>query len=180
MLIAALLVYHLCFAAPKELDRDRIVMRDGLAFDGKARMPFSGIIVERYAEGGRHTAIEMRRGKVHGWSRGWFQNGKLEVEESFADGVSHGVRRRWFDNGQRRSETHIEKGQLRGLYVEWYDNGQKAAEMTLAGGKPDGEAKAWYRSGALKSQTHLKLGNILEQQFFPEFVSQTATAPAQP
>jgi antitoxin component YwqK of YwqJK toxin-antitoxin module len=178
--IGAFVLSHSYFATPAELPRSRIVMRDGLAYDAQARRPFSGIVFEKFPGGARQAAIEMRYGKVNGWSRGWFENGKLEVEEFFVDGVSQGVRRRWFENGQKRSEAQIEHGQLSGPYVEWHDNGQKAVEMMLVDGKPDGVVESWHRSGALKSRARLKLGSILEQQFFPEFVAQSQPSSAQP
>src|SRR5437764_1194193 len=102
--IAVLVLSYSYLWKPLELPRSRIVMRDGLAYDGQAGRPFTGLVFEKFPGGARQTAIEMRNGKVNGWSRGWFENGKLEVEEYFVDGVSQGTRRRWFDNGQRRSE----------------------------------------------------------------------------
>ena len=178
--IAALVLSYSYLWKPLELPRYRIVMRDGLAYDGQGRRPFTGLVFEKFPGGARQTAIEMRNGKVNGWSRGWFENGKVEVEEYFVDGVSQGTRRRWFDNGQRRSEAQIDHGKLSGLFVEWYDNGQKAVEMTMVDGKPDGVAQSWHRTGALKSRTTLKVGDILEQQFFPERVAQNEASATQP
>jgi antitoxin component YwqK of YwqJK toxin-antitoxin module len=177
---SAFLVWRSYLGRPGEVLRSRIVMRDGLAYDGPARRPFSGVVFEKFSNGTRQTAIEMRAGKVNGWSRGWFENGQLEVEEFFVDGVSQHTRRRWFENGQKRSETQIKDGQLSGSYVEWHDNGQKAVEMTLINGKPDGVVESWHRSGGLKSHAVLKLGNIVEQQFFPEFVAQSQPSGTQP
>lgn len=177
--VAALLVlvaYRCYFAGPAEVPRSRLVMRNGLAYVGDARRPFSGVAFEKYPGGGRHTAIEMRHGKVDGCSRGWFENGKLEVEEYFVAGASQGMRRRWFENGQKRSEAMIEHGQLNGAYSEWHENGRCAVAMIMKEGKPDGLAESWHPSGALKFRGHLKLGTIVDQEFFPDGSTATRRA----
>lgn len=130
--------------------------------------PFSGLLVEDYAAGVRKLEIEIHEGKAHGRSRGWHENGKLAVDETFVRGVSHGMRTRWHPNGQRRSVAQIEGGKVVGQFVEWHDNGRKAVEMTLVDGKPDGLASAWHPSGRLRSETEFDRGRQVRRQFWED------------
>jgi antitoxin component YwqK of YwqJK toxin-antitoxin module len=34
-------------------------------------------------------------------SRGWYENGQLEVEEQFVQGTSHGSRTRWYATAKK-------------------------------------------------------------------------------
>lgn len=149
-----------------EARRDQLDLREGALYLHDAQKPFTGTLIEDYAPGKRKLAIEIRDGKAHGVSRGWFESGQQEVEEHFVQGVSHGTRTRWFENGTRKSEEHIEQGKLVGSYLEWYDNGQKAVAMTLEEGKPHGIVEAWHPSGTLKSRSRMDHGKLVDREFF--------------
>jgi antitoxin component YwqK of YwqJK toxin-antitoxin module len=151
-----------------ERTRDQLELRDEGLFEKDASEPFDGLLVEFYPGKKRKVAIEVHNGKPHGLSRGWHDNGQLEVEEHFVNGTAHGLRTRWFENGQKRSEARIENGQITGTFLQWHDNGQKAAEATLVEGKPEGLSRGWHRSGAPKSRIVMRSGEIVSQQFFEE------------
>jgi antitoxin component YwqK of YwqJK toxin-antitoxin module len=160
------------------MQRSGLVLRDGVLYLPGQTKPFSGLLVEDYAPGKRKAAIPIAAGKADGISRGWFDNGQIEVEETFVHGTSEGTRQRWFTNSQLRSQEPIVHGQLAGHYTEWHDNGRKAAEMDFVAGQPDGVAMAWHRSGQPKSRTRLSAGKVVEQQFFADAIaSANPTAP---
>ena len=159
---------HAPSTAIRELRRDALELRDGALFAKGESKPFDGVLFEKFDANTRKLAIEIHHGKADGLSRGWFENGQLEVEEHFAEGMSHGLRTRWHTNGQKRSETQIEHGKLEGRYTEWHDNGQKAIEMTLANGVPEGGAEAWHPSGVRKSHTTFQSGEIVAREFFDD------------
>lgn len=156
--------------------RSDLALRDGVLYLHDNPKPFSGTLVENYAPGKRKLAIEIRDGKAHGVSRGWFENGQQEVEELFVNGVSNGLRTRWYENGARRSVEHVEQGKLVGQYIEWHDNGQKAVDMTLDAGQPNGVVEAWHRSGMLKSRSRMDHGKLVEREFFTDSLA-SATPP---
>jgi antitoxin component YwqK of YwqJK toxin-antitoxin module len=165
--IAAVLIWRPAPAA-RHLTRAELDLREGVLFAKGEGKPFNGVMVERYSADQQKLTIEIANGKAHGLSRGWFENGQLEVEERFANGISHGPRTRWHMTGQKKSEARIEQGQLSGPYVEWHENGTKAVQMELVAGKAEGLAEAWHPSGALKSQTRFRAGEIIERHFFDD------------
>ena len=164
----------------RALTRDQLELRDGVLFAAGEQQPFSGTLVEFYSTAVRKLSIDIRDGKAHGRSRGWFDNGQLEVEESFVAGISHGPRTRWFPNGQEKSKAYIENGQISGEYKEWHENGQLAVVMNIENGQPSGNVESWHASGALKSRSQMKHGQVVEQQFFPDLLAQAQTAPHLP
>ena len=153
-------------------DLDR---RDGVLFASGEKEPFNGHLIENYTATARKATVEVHNGKVHGVSCGWYDNGQIEVEETFVEGVSHGTRTRWHANGARKSLAQIEHGEVVGPYFEWYDNGQRAVQMTLRDGQPDGLVEAWHRSGALKSHVRFEQGKQVSREFWPDPVAATAS-----
>jgi antitoxin component YwqK of YwqJK toxin-antitoxin module len=153
---------------PVEVLRNALELRDDQRlYELGAKKPFNGLLVENFSEEQRKMEIEIHDGKAHGHSRGWYDNGQLEVDESFVHGVSNGRRTRWHANGKKRSEADIVDGEIQGDYLEWHENGAKAVEMTMKNGQPEGLVEAWYPDGKLKSRTRFDGGKIAEREFFP-------------
>jgi hypothetical protein len=121
----------------------------------------------------RRSQIAIRQGRAEGAARGWFDNGQLESEEFFEQGVSHGRRVRYHPSGSLRMETQIVRGELTGAHAEWHESGQLAVRATLLGGVPQGLVEAWHVSGALKSRSIFAHGEMVEREFFPELATST-------
>lgn len=164
---------------PPELRRSELTLREGRLYAEGDPKPFTGLLYDTSSPGVRKLEIEIRDGKAHGRSYGYRENGGLEVEEFFTEGVSHGVRTRWDEQGRKKSTTQIEHGKLNGPYLEWHDNGKKAVEMTLRNDQPEGVAEAWHPNGELKSRTRFVDGKMVERKFFPDS-TQTVNAAESP
>lgn len=106
--VAAVLALRAGRTPPRDVLRSDLDLRENVLYLHGSKQPFQGVLVEDFSKEARKLAIEIRRGKAGGLSRGWFENGQLEVEETFVGGVSHGLRTRWHANGQKKSEEHIE------------------------------------------------------------------------
>ena len=155
-------------ASTMERTREQLELRDGRLFEPGATDAFSGRLVGFYPERKPKVSIEISDGHPHGLSRGWYENGQLEVEEHFVKGTAHGLRTRWYENGRKRSEAQIENGQISGTFVQWHDNGAKAAEATMIAGKPDGVGRGWHRSGAPKSRVELRSGAVVSREYWED------------
>lgn len=155
-------------SAGRELLREDLELRDGKLYARGEKDAFNGKIIEAYTAEQRKLEIEINDGHAHGLSRGWFDNGQFEVEETFLNGVSNGPRTRWHRNGKRKSLAQIKNGVIGGEFLEWHDNGQVATRMTLNEGKPVGVVEAWHPSGALKSRIQFENGKQVSSQFFDD------------
>ena len=152
----------------REFLRSELDLRDGILHVKGEDTPFNGSLIENYDKDSRKLEISIQNGNAHGLSRGWFEDGQLETEEHFVEGVSHGIRTRWYPNGKKKSETGIVDGQVSGLYVEWHDNGKKSAEATMVEGQPHGLVESFYPTGRLKSRVQLEHGVPVEKEYFED------------
>jgi antitoxin component YwqK of YwqJK toxin-antitoxin module len=151
-----------------ERTRAELDLRDGVLYAPDSEEPFNGNLVEDYGREARKLEIEIRNGKAHGRSRGWYEDGTQEVEETFVDGVSNGLRTRWYPNGAKKSEATIVDGKITGRFVRWHDNGQMSAAVTMVDGQPHGLAEGWHPSGNPKSRVQLEHGIPVKKEFFPD------------
>lgn len=155
----------------RELTLAELDLRDGVLYLKDGDDVFSGSFVENYGPEFRKLEIAIVDGRADGISRGWYENGQIEVEEFFVNGVSNGLRSRWYENGSKKSEAPIEDGVISGLFRQWHENGNLAAVVAMQDGKNHGLAEAWYPSGALKSRVQFVDGVAGEKEFFSDDVS---------
>lgn len=106
---------------PRVLDED-------LGYDGDVRLlngkPFSGI--------GYHE----------------YDNGQLEQENTYLEGLPDGLQREWHPNGQLKKESHAVRGLGSSKVTTWYENGQvQSIALYEAGVKI--EHKEWDENGDL-------------------------------
>lgn len=137
--------------------------RDGLIYVRGESAPFRGGVLDFYPSGKQLSLTPVNNGKVEGWSVGWFESGRMEVRESFKDGVSDGTRTRWYPNGQVRSVAYIRHGNIEGLFREWHENGKLQREVVMKNGKPNGRADSWTSAGK-PSESFTYAGGVLLAQ----------------
>jgi antitoxin component YwqK of YwqJK toxin-antitoxin module len=133
-------------------------LRNGLVFRSGAQAPFDGVLVENWSAARRKAEVPVRRGKVHGVTRGWYEDGTREVEETFRGGVSHGWRTRWHPNGAIKSQVWIQHGTLCGSFREWHPNGRLARVTPMKAGQADGLVRGWEVDGSSGGLAVVKAG----------------------
>lgn len=133
--------------APAVAQRAELDLREGVLFRKGEPGPFTGLLVAEWRPGVRRTEVTIRAGRAHGRTRGWFENGRLEVEEHFRHGLSHGLRTRWYPDGAKKSQVTVRDGQLAGVFREWHANGRLARETPLVEGAPHGLVRSWNEHG---------------------------------
>ena len=72
--------------APETVLRSDVVLRDGVLYKPTVTVPFAGLLVERWAAEQRRVEVTIIEGRAHGLSRGWYENGQIEVEEHLCAG----------------------------------------------------------------------------------------------
>ena len=152
-------------ALVREAARTNLVLREGQLWS-REQEPFSGWMVEYFADGTARSRSAVANGLLHGLSRGYYTNAQLQVTEYFVAGVSEGVRTKWYPNGIRQSEAPIAGGKLQGTYRKWHENGVLAEEVEFAAGQPEGVAWSYYPSGCRKGRVVLEQGRAVAQQFW--------------
>src|SRR5207247_3855370 len=68
---------------PPEVLRADLVLQDGRLHRLGEATSFSGLMIQRYANGGLQSRSTVFEGLLDGLSEGWFTNGQLQVSEHF-------------------------------------------------------------------------------------------------
>ena len=53
----------------------------------------------------------------------WYENGKIQIESNFTNGLKNGVGKQWYDNGQLHVQVTYDNGVRTGLIYEWDQDG---------------------------------------------------------
>jgi len=150
----------------RDFPRADLELREDILYVKGEALPFEGSIIETFPNSEIHMTIEIRAGKPHGKSCGFYENGQLEVEEHFKNGISHGPRIRWYEDGTKKSEANIIDGKIEGTFTRWHDNGRTSALAEMSDGKPHGITESWHPDGSPNVRVTLRRGEVIERQEF--------------
>src|SRR5687767_10990504 len=56
------------------------------------------------------------------------EDGRLEAETTYRDGIQLGPRRAWYESGKLQHDYNMFRGVFHGKKRDWYENGQLAEE----------------------------------------------------
>jgi antitoxin component YwqK of YwqJK toxin-antitoxin module len=146
-----------------EMSRTNLVLEMGRLRQQGSTNPFSGLMVEHYADGTLRSRSAVSNGVLHGLSQGWYTNGQIQVSEQFKEGVSDGVRTKWYPGGAKQSEASIAAGKLNGTFRRWHENGAVSEQAEFVADKPEGVSVSYFPSGYLKARVVMKDGKAVEQ-----------------
>lgn len=77
-----------------------------------------------YPNGHKHSETPLLPdGRIHGFSRMWFDGGQLFFEDEYKNGLRDGKSLMFFYDGTKCSEINYSKGRRHGEYKIWNKNG---------------------------------------------------------
>ena len=79
----------------------------------------------------------------------YYENGNIETERTFVDGVEHGSAKGWFESGELEFEAFKENGLVQGLAKNYYENGNLRIETNYIDQVKEGVEKLYYDTGKL-------------------------------
>lgn len=156
----------LAFSSDVAMERKGLELRDGRFHVPGSAKPFTGWLLDHYADGSPRCQSAVVDGSLHGESTGWFTNGVVELQEQFQAGLAEGTRTTWHPNGQKRSEGRLHEGRQEGRYQQWDESGRLVAEAEFSDGKPHGLSLAWHADGSLKAEARMHRGEVEERHFY--------------
>ena len=149
---------------PNEYTSDDQVIEDkesNLILDSKTKLPIDGTVKIFYEPShALKSIIDYKNGKYHGFIKGYFENGKLQVEGKFINGNSDGPLRLYYESGKLNEEMPFKDGKPEGLVKIYYESGKLKGEMLFKDGKPEGLVKTYYESGKIKEEKIFKNGKL--------------------
>ena len=112
-----------CETHQKDVELNKLELRDSLWYEKNSNELFTGRYFEKYANGKLKGIIKIKKGKVNGQTEKYFENGVKESEIHYQNGVLHGKSVEWFENGQLSGKAYFHKGKLDGYSEKYFENG---------------------------------------------------------
>jgi len=78
------------------------------SFFGKEKIK----MITNFSDGNKESEVDYKKGKVNGWARMWYNNGKLHVEATYKNSKVHGVRSSYHENGQIFCRAKYKMGKI--------------------------------------------------------------------
>jgi len=147
-----------------ELNRTNLMRFHGVWCEFGHTNPFTGVLVETYANGAKMSRSVISNGLLNGLSEGWFTNGQMQVRETYRDNLSDGLRTKWYPNGNKLSEAMIMHGKIEGVFRHWHIDGSLAEEIPMHEGRQEGVGRAYYPSGYLAEEVEMRDGKVVNKQ----------------
>lgn len=136
----------------RKIDAERLEVTGDQAylFDG---MLFNGIAVHYREDGSIESEVEFRDGIQNGVIRNWDVNGKLIFQGETKNGAFHGNCRTWDVDGRLIQEDKYEYG-IRVSRKRWSENGDVIEDTMLERGNPNFELlQSARRAFAFENET---------------------------
>jgi antitoxin component YwqK of YwqJK toxin-antitoxin module len=126
----------------------------------------NGKIQVKYENGNLNWEENYLNGMLDGSTKSWLDNGKLIQEWQYKNGLLEGIAKSWFENGKLASESNYVKGELiKEQY--WHPNGKRAYESNYKNGIML-DARSWYENGKRASEIFYKDGLIISEKCWEE------------
>ncbi len=140
---------------------------DGLWYNPGSQTPYTGKAERTHFDGARVSEVSYLKGRQHGLSRFWYNNGNIRSAFSYDAGVIDGNSTYYYRNGNIQNLTSYRKGVKHGLVIDWWPGGKLASEKTYRNRRlvahrewnKDGMPKTvpgWNLDGTFKSAASLR------------------------
>jgi antitoxin component YwqK of YwqJK toxin-antitoxin module len=106
-------------------------------------------VVERYPDGRPKKVIEYLS-KSKYYERDLYENGKIENEKFFEDGLQSGWQFHYSEDGLKRAEMHFKNGSRNGVTHEFHRNGKMGFEGYSVNGKFEGLSTWFFDNGQVE------------------------------
>ena len=137
-------------------DLDTLEKRGDIYYEINSEEPFSGLIINKYESGQKHTKGYLTNGREDGYWTWWYEGSPKNYIRLYLDNILDNLPYLFYDSwenyGQKRKVVDYLDGTKDGLSTEWYENGQKKEEGTYKDGKEDGLWTGWYDNGQKKQE----------------------------
>ncbi len=111
-----------------------------------------GLYTSSYPSGKKYETANYIRDTLHGERLVYYENGNVEILETYEMGKFTSPYKRFFENGQVQQEGNYDNNIAVGEWKKYYENGQLEEIVTLADNEENGPFKEYYENGNLKAE----------------------------
>ena len=105
---------------------------------------------------------------VSGQVKLYGDDGKLQSESNYQNGLVHGFSNSYHSNGVQATKTVFSNGEKAGTETWWGENGLKSYEANFVNGKMNGLETLWSEDGSIASQLRYSDGKLVETVYSKE------------
>jgi antitoxin component YwqK of YwqJK toxin-antitoxin module len=120
--------------------------------------PFSGVQYLLFANQDTAKSLTYIEGKEQGWSKIWYEGGRLAEVRYYEKGKKENIHRAWWPDGKLRFEYHFKNDEHHGQQKDWFLNGKLAEVFNYENGHEEGQQQMWFDDGSLKANYVIKEG----------------------
>lgn len=120
-------------------------LNNGVYFYGGK--PYSGLIKEIYTTDTLKFIGYYFEGKQQGSTKTFFENGKLETERNYKDGIGYGRHYGYWKNGHMKFDFSYFNDKREGIQKQWYESGSNYYALNYTNDQENGMQKAWRENG---------------------------------
>ncbi|MGK0364976.1 MAG: antitoxin component YwqK of YwqJK toxin-antitoxin module [Saprospiraceae bacterium] len=117
-------------------------------------------IYKAFDEEGRLTEeASYKNDTLNGLRKIFFENGNVEAEEIYADGIFDGIYRAYYQDGKLELEGNYVNNEMVGVCKRFYPTGQLMEEVMFSASDENGPFVEYYENGKLKAEGNYKDGD---------------------
>lgn len=140
-----------CSNAQTVIDKSKteVTKKDGIGITTFENKPYTGYLIESYANGKPKTWITMKDGLANGPWQEWLENGNLRYDSTWKDGKAHGLWKYFHDNGALRYEEAYIMDIPNGISRAYFNSGILQHDFFFLQGKKQGAWSYYTETGVL-------------------------------
>lgn len=112
-----------------------------------------------YPDGTVFEVSNYNMGNLDGSRKLHFQNGTLEIEENYVDGIIQGPYTTYYKNGKPNIRCTYNQGVLEGVVKKFFETGELMEEVTFENNVENGPFTEFYKNGTAKWKGNYIDGN---------------------
>ncbi len=121
--------------------------KNGLVYTNEE--PFTGMSMKYYSIGNTESKNLCKKGKKHGETTKWFENGQISYESTYVNGRPDGISKSWWKNGKLRTKSNYAQGIVNGDQYQFYQSGALFKKIHLVYSRESGLQQSWTENGKL-------------------------------
>ncbi|MBN1501495.1 MAG: hypothetical protein JW982_15150 [Spirochaetes bacterium] len=104
------------------------------------------------------SGTAVKYGVIEGTKITYFENGKIQMEEMFQNGLKKGKTQIYYENSQTRQTSWYEQNLKNGKFNEWYPNGNIKVNGFMNDDKPSGKWTFYFDKGTKQMEGKFEKG----------------------
>jgi antitoxin component YwqK of YwqJK toxin-antitoxin module len=122
---------------------------------------YSGPFIDYYYSGKKRREGIFLNGKLNGYQKMYYQNGRLAMERDYKDGMENGDANEYYEDGSLKQKGVFENGKEEGTWESFYPNGQVKLRSKYKSGEIFDTATEYYSTGKMKEIVFIKNGKVI-------------------